>query len=135
MKKLMGLIVAVSVAALAYAGPPAWKYKAVTLPAVTASYPLGVAGFELESVRASYISNRTNWLNVAVNVLAAADGWRHNVGTMHLTNTTATANYTNQVFYKACTNGWRGMPADLLDVAVDGAVTNGRVTVGYWYYE
>lgn len=136
-KIVLSGVAVLALACAVLAGPPAWKYRTATVPATNATtvFSLPAAGAELAEVRAWGLANNTNRLSVAVSVWAAADGWTQEVASVTYTNASELARYTNVSWRAECTNGWRMLPADTLTVRVGNAVTNGTVTVGFWYYE
>ncbi len=136
-KRLMTAAAAVLLACAAFADPSMWKWQTLTVPAAAAgsTNALAGAGAQIEEVRATGLSNATNFMGCSVYVLAACDGWTQTVANVTYTNTTQTAKYTNAQWRVSGTNFFRTKPGDRVITTAYGAVTNGTITVGYLYYE
>lgn len=113
--------------------PPSWKWRVDVIPAAGTNEVTmyASAGGQVEWVRWNRIDAASSNCASVVTLVSGADGWATPLGTLAVSNETATVSVTNGT--ASATNGqWR--TGDTLTVTSAG-VTNGTVAVGYWYYE
>lgn len=122
-------------AAAVFGGPAAgWKLASDTFTATAdGSYPLSGTGQEIIATRAQWLGGGTNSLSVSVDLVAARDSYTNALAAFAWSSATASDRCTNLCLRTAATNAL-ARAGDRISLRASN-VTNGLVTVLYWYYE
>jgi len=117
----------------AAAASPVWRWRMDVIPAPGTNEVtlLASTGGQVEWVRFNRIYGPTNQASSAVTLISGADAYSTAIGGLTVSNATDAVSQSSGIS-EATNAQWRA--GDKVRVESTG-ITNGTVTIGYWYYE